>query len=83
MSRRWWSWKRSRPRIQYEFTNDGDDTLALTFAYSCGHSWTAVVRAVRVNRMYEPNPAPHAQYAEKVAVYADVYPMLSGLNRKL
>ena len=44
--------------------------------YSCRHSWTAVARAVRVNRIYKPNPMLHAQYAEKVAVYAEVYPAL-------
>jgi hypothetical protein len=32
-------------------------------------------RAVRVNHTCEPNPALHAQYAEKAAVYADVYDM--------
>ncbi len=40
----------------------------------------AVARAVRVNRTYEPNPAQHA---EKTAVFAEVYPTLKGLNRKL
>ena len=40
-------------------------------------------RAVRVNRTYEPNVALHAQYAEKAAVYAEVYPTLKGLNRRL
>jgi len=43
----------------------------------------AVARAVRVNRTYEPNPRLHAQYAEKAALYAEVYPTLVGLNRKL
>jgi len=43
----------------------------------------AVTRAVRVNRTYEPNPKLHDQYAEKAAVYAEVYPTLKGLNRKL
>jgi xylulokinase len=43
----------------------------------------AVARAVRVNRTYEPNPKLQAQYAEKAAVYAEVYPTLKGLNRKL
>jgi xylulokinase len=43
----------------------------------------AVARAVRVNRTYEPKPKLQAQYAEKAAVYAEVYPTLKGLNRKL
>ena len=43
----------------------------------------AVARAVRVNRTYEPNPKLHDQYAEKAAVFAEVYPTLKGLNRKL
>ena len=43
----------------------------------------AVTRAVRVNHTCEPNPVLHAQYAEKAAVYAEVYPTLKGLNRKL
>ena len=43
----------------------------------------AVARAVRVNRTYEPNPALHDQYAEKAALFAEVYPTLKGLNRKL
>ena len=43
----------------------------------------AVARAVRVNRTYEPNPKLHDQYAEKAAVYAEVYPTLKELNRKL
>ena len=40
-----------------------------------------VARAVRVNRTYEPNPALHAQYAEKAAAYAEVYLTLAALNR--
>jgi len=40
-------------------------------------------RAVRVNRTYAPNPKLQAQYAEKATVYAEVYPTLKGLNRKL
>jgi len=40
-------------------------------------------RAVRVNRTYEPNPVLQPQYAEKAALYAEVYPTLAGLNRKL
>jgi sugar (pentulose or hexulose) kinase len=43
----------------------------------------AVAHAVRVNRTYEPNPKLHAQYAEKAAVYAEVYPTLAALNRRL
>jgi sugar (pentulose or hexulose) kinase len=43
----------------------------------------AVARAVRVNRTYEPNLELHGQYAEKAALFAEVYPTLTELNRKL
>jgi xylulokinase len=43
----------------------------------------AVARAVRVNRTYEPDLKLHAQYAEKAALFGEVYPALAGLNRKL
>jgi len=38
---------------------------------------------VRVNRTYEPNPKLQPQYAEKAAFFAEVYPTLATLNRKL
>jgi sugar (pentulose or hexulose) kinase len=38
---------------------------------------------VRVNRTYEPNPKLHARYAEKTMLFAEVYPALKTLNRKL
>lgn len=68
---------------RHEFTNWPDDTLARTFVYSCRHSWTAVARAVRVNRTFEPNPKLHRQYAQKPAVYAAVQSALAELNLKL
>jgi len=43
----------------------------------------AVARAVRVNRTYEPNPKLQPQYAEKAAIYADVYPTLAALNHRM
>ncbi len=43
----------------------------------------AVARAVRVNRTYEPDMVLHSQYAEKAALYAEVYPALKGLNHGL
>lgn len=43
----------------------------------------AVARAVRVNRTYEPNPKLLAQYAEKAALFGEVYPTLTKLNRRL
>jgi xylulokinase len=43
----------------------------------------AVARMVRVNRTYEPNPKLQPQYAEKAAIYADVYPTLASLNHRL
>jgi xylulokinase len=43
----------------------------------------AVAAVVRVNRTYEPNPQLQAQYAEKAALFAEVYPTLAALNRKL
>ncbi len=43
----------------------------------------AVAAAVRVNRTYEPNPRLQAQYAEKAALYAEVYPTLKELNHRL
>jgi sugar (pentulose or hexulose) kinase len=38
---------------------------------------------VRVNRTYEPDMVLHSQYAEKAALYAEVYPALKGLNHGL
>ena len=40
-------------------------------------------RGVRGNLTYEPDPKLQPQYAEKVALFAEVYPTLKGLNRKL
>jgi len=42
-----------------------------------------MAHAVRVNRTYERNPKLHAQYADKMALYAEVYPTLAMLNCKL
>jgi len=40
-------------------------------------------KAVRVDLTCEPNLKLHAQYAEKAAVYGEVYPTLAALNHRL
>jgi hypothetical protein len=40
-------------------------------------------RAVRVNRICEPNLKLQAQYAEKATLLTEAYPALAASNRKL
>ncbi len=43
----------------------------------------AVAQMVRINRTYEPDLTLHARYAEKMALYADIYPTLASLNHRI
>lgn len=40
-------------------------------------------RVVRIDRVYEPDPARHAAYEERFAIYRDVYPAMAAINHRL
>jgi xylulokinase len=42
-----------------------------------------VAQMVRRGRVYEPNPALHVQYAERAALFGQVYPTLAELNHQM
>ncbi len=43
----------------------------------------AVAQMVRINRTYEPDLVLHACYAEKAALYKEIYPTLAPLNHRM